>query len=503
MGLLVVVLGVSMVFSLMWGLGDWVRGHPEETAGVEALGASIGICLVLGGAFFFSGKTSGQSIGRREALLLVGMSWILGGALCAMPYWLWAYFQGAAADAGPFAHYVNCYFEAISGLTTTGASILTDIEVLPQSILFWRAFTHWIGGLGIVVLFVAVLPTLGVGGKRLFRIEAPGPSHEAVRPKITETARVLWMIYVGMTIVETCLLKLLGMSFFDAFCHTFATLATGGFSTRNASVAAFDSYPIEMVIIVFMFLAGVNFGIYYQLLRGRFKGVWKDPELRVYSLFIILSTIAVTINISNVTFHTTAGQDVSASVANAFRYSLFNVISIQTTTGFGTAEFNVWPFFSKWLLIALMFVGGSAGSTGGGIKVIRIIMAAKIIWSELEKVFRPNVIRTVHVGKTVIDQDMKLATLVYFAIIFLLFVGGTFAIRMVEDHEDCDLVTAATATVATLNNIGPGLAAVSPTSNYTFFNARAKLIMSGLMVLGRLEVYALLVLFVPRFWRSD
>lgn len=503
LGVLLVVLGASMVFSLLWAIGDYVGGDANERPAILSLVASIVICLVVGGAAYVFGKGDPLGLGRREALLLVAASWLVGAALSAMPFYLWARLQTHLDHVSPFTQYINCYFEAMSGLTTTGASVLTNIEACPPAILFWRAFTHWLGGLGIVVLFVAVFPTLGVGGKKLFRIESPGPTPEGVRPKIRETARVLWLIYLLLTVTETLILRILGMNWFEALCHTFATLATGGFSTRNASVGHYNSPTIDAVIIVFMILAGVNFGIYYHIAGGRFSAVFKDRELRVYLIIIALASCLVVGSIYNSPIMTTRNETDGPSLTAAVRYGVFHVVGLQTTTGFCTAEFDHWPFIAKATLLLLMFIGASAGSTGGGIKVVRVMMAVKIIWAELEKVFRPNVVRTIRVGRAPIDPEMRMATLVYICAILFLFALGTVLIMLCETGADIDIVTAATASAATLNNIGPGLAEVSATANYGWFTPLSKVVMALLMVLGRLEVYAILVLFVPRFWRSE
>ncbi|MBN1342184.1 MAG: TrkH family potassium uptake protein [Phycisphaerae bacterium] len=504
LGVLFVVLGASMVFSLAWAVGDYVRGNPKEMPAIIAFLSGMAICLVLGGAAYAFGKTSRTGLGRREALLLVGVSWLAGAGLAGLPFYFWAKLQTSLDHVSPFSQYVNCYFETMSGLTTTGASILTNIEACPPAILFWRAFTHWLGGLGIIVLFVAVFPALGVGGKRLFRIESPGPTPEGVRPKIRETARALWLIYLLLTLIEASSLRLCGMSWFEALSHTFATLATGGFSTRNASIGAYDSVAIEGVIIFFMILAGVNFGLYYQIAQGRLTNVLKDRELRVYLGIIAVASCIIIASLYGRTVMTTEENHVGPSLGTAVRYGLFQTVSLQTTTGFCTAEFDHWPFIAKCTLLILMFIGGSGGSTGGGIKVVRIIMAAKIIWAELEKVFRPNVIRPIRVGRAPIDPDLRLATLVYVCIILFLFAAGTILIMLCQEFgKPIDIDTAATAAAATLNNIGPGLAEVRATANYGFFSAPAKIVMSLLMVLGRLEVYAVFVLFMPRFWRSE
>ncbi len=286
--------------------------------------------------------------------------------------------------------FVDCYFEAMSGLTTTGATVLSDIDSMPRGLLLWRALTHWLGGLGIVVLFVAVLPTLGVGGKKIFHVEAPGPTHAGVKPRIKETARILWTIYMVLTAAQIVALLCCGMSLFESVCHTFATVATGGFSTRNASVGAPDyGLAVNLVVIVFMVLAGVNFGLYYHAMRGAFNSIWKDTELRLYlalfsggSLIVVASLI-----FAGEPLLTTGGQQIDASVGAATEHGVFAVASIITTTGFGTADFNVWPFIAQAVLVGLMFIGGCAGSTGGGIKVVRFGSPLKFCFQKSRRLF--------------------------------------------------------------------------------------------------------------------
>ena len=442
-------------------------------------------------------------LGRREALLLVAGSWIVGAALAALPYFAWAHISDNVPAAGQFRSPVNCYFESMSGLTTTGATILTGIHTIPRSILLWRAMTHWLGGLGVVVLFVAVLPSLGVGGKKLFRVEAPGPEPEGVHPHIRETARILWMIYLGLTVAETLALRIAGMSWFDSVCHTFATLATGGFSTIDASVGGFHhTLAIDVIVIVFMVFAGVNFGLYYQIIRRRFSSVWRDAELRLYLAFLLVGSVIVVLTIFNSPIHLTNGDVCPPSIGEAVRQGVFTTVSIQTTTGFCTADFDKWPFIAKAVLLLLMFVGGSAGSTGGGIKVIRILIAFKVMVSELERVFRPNVVRPVKISNSTISPELRLGTLAYVLGIILLFGLGTGLLMAFEPVGQIEITTAASASVATLCNIGPGLAKVGAIQNYAWLTDASKLVLVVLMALGRLEVFAILVLFVPRFWRN-
>lgn len=514
LGLVLVVLAASMALSelvvlLLRLIGEAPRGAVAEEHARTGLIVAATLGLLVGGAMWLLTRRTEANLGRREALLLVAASWLLGAALSAVPFLLWATFSAASPDEHPFRNFVNCYFEAMSGLTTTGATVLTDIEAVPPSLLFWRALTHWLGGLGIVLLFVAVLPSLGVGGKRLFRVEAPGPEPEGVRPHMHDTARVLWFIYLGLTVAQLLLLKLVGsMSFYDAFCHTFATLATGGFSTENASVGAYNRLAVDTIIIVFMVLAGANFGLYFQLIRRRFKSVLGDIELRVYVIVLALATLLVIIAVSasgGETILLTTGEDVPATAGNTIRQGVFTTVSIQTTTGFCTADFEAWPLLAKAVLVLLMFVGGCAGSTAGGIKIIRIWIVFKVMLSELERAFRPNVVRPVRIGGTVVDSEMRLAALAYVLGIIVLFVIGAGLIMLFEQvfGTGTDFATAGSASVATLCTIGPGLANVGATDNYAWFSMPAKGVMCVLMTLGRLEVFAIIVLFSPRFWRGD
>jgi trk system potassium uptake protein TrkH len=507
LGLLLIGLSLAIAIIGALGLTPWLQSaaHGPWRSGAIGLLAAAAFGLILGATMMLAVRKEAAVLARREALLLVALGWLVGAAVAALPFWLWAHLQPQDAGQGhPFLSFINCYFEAMSGMTTTGATVLDDVASLPRSLLLWRATTHWLGGLGIVVLFVAVLPMLGVGGKKLFQVESPGPTKQGVRPRIVETARVLWMIYVGLTVTEILVLKWCGLGWFDAVCHTFATLATGGFGTSNASVAAFDSVAVDIVVIVFMILAGVNFGLYYQLARRRFSAVWRDPELRLYLAIILGASILVTLALLNEPIVSTRGGDpIDPSVAEAARHGIFQVVSIQTTTGFATADFNRWGFFASAVLVILMFVGGSAGSTGGGIKVIRILIAFKVMLAEVGRVFRPHLVKPVRVGRATVDPQMRQAVLVY--VLGILFLSGLGALLLMwfEGPAKIDFTTAATASIATLNNIGPGLARVGATQNYGWFQPQSKLLMCLFMALGRLEVYAIIVLFLPGFWRRD
>ncbi|MCO6437743.1 MAG: TrkH family potassium uptake protein [Phycisphaerae bacterium] len=487
------------VFSLLDDLWQGLGVEPQFFGLVGA--ATVGAAA--GGGLRWYGAGQRTAFGHREALLLVSLSWIVGAGLGAMPFYIWGQLQTVVpGKLHPFANFVDCYFETMSGFTTTGATVITNLSTLPRSLLLWRATTHWLGGLGIVVLFVAVLPALGVGARRIYRAEVPGPSPDGVRPRIQDTARILWVIYLGITAAEILALLLCGMNAFDAVCHTMATLATGGFSTYDSSIAAFPSSAVHLVIAVFMVLAGVNFALYHQVLVGKWRRAIQDREFLVYLGIIVVATIVVTGDLW-LRPPPMAADEESRNQLLLLRDALFQVVSIQTTTGFCTADFDRWGFVAKATLLILMFVGASAGSTGGGIKVIRIIIVAKLLVAEVERVFRPRVVRPLKVGSAAIDADLRLSTLVYVMSVMLLFAMGTIALMLTDARNGIDITTAATATAATLNNIGPGLARVGATQNYAWFSDSGKVIMSVLMALGRLEVFTLLVLFQPRFWRSD
>ena len=511
LGLLFVLLsGIMLGTAAMFGVAELfeVRQDPDPSS-LLALCITGAGGVVLGGAAWLVARRGPGYLGRREALLLVGSSWLLGAALAAFPYWLWAHLSSEQA-AHPFRSFVSCYFEAMSGLTTTGATVLSDIESVPPGLLLWRAITHWLGGLGIVVLFVAVLPGLGVGGKRLFNVEAPGPSKEGLQPHIRETARWLWYIYLGLTIAEIAALwAFTPMDGFDSVCHTFATMATGGFSTRNASIGAYGATPaVDAIVILFMVLAGCNFNLFYRLRQGRVREVLRDTELRVYLVLLLAGSALVSAAVwwRGEPIIATTGQHIATTAGSAIRQGLFTTVSVQTTTGFCTSDYNNWPFLAHAVLVMLMFVGGCSGSTGGGIKVIRVWVALRILLAEIEHVFRPHVLRPLRLGRKAMDADLKLGTLAFALGFIMLFVLGSGAVMLLEQlnpESACTYSSAATAAVATLCNVGPGLDQVGAVQNYGWFSAPSKCVMSLLMALGRLEVFAIIVLLSPRFWRTD
>lgn len=440
--------------------------------------ASALVCLSLGLALF-RGCRSSKELSLREGFAIVTFGWGLFALFGALPFSL----------SGAIPSYLDAVFETMSGFTTTGSSILTDIEALPKSVLFWRALTHWLGGMGIIVLSLAILPMLGVGGMQLFKAEVPGPTTDRLKPRIQDTAKLLWGVYVLLTALQTLLLMLGGMSFFDAICHAFATLATGGFSTRNASVAAYDSAYIDWVVTLFMFLAGVNFTLHYQALRGRLRDIWRNEEFLCYLAITFGATVLLVILNQGGVYH---------SLVDNLRFSAFQAASIMTTTGFATADYEQWPVLAQYLLIFLMFVGGCAGSTSGGMKVARILLLFKHAHVQIYRLIHPRAVRLVKFGGTPVDREVMQSILGFFALYMGIFV---FASALMA-ASGLDVVSAGAAVIATLGNVGPGIGSVGPVDNFAHVSDFGKTVLVGCMLLGRLELFTVLVLFFPTFWRK-
>jgi trk system potassium uptake protein TrkH len=480
-----------------------VGTHPTDPHARAALFITAGLGLLAGGAMWWPTRRTGDELRRREALMLVGLAWVAGAVLAATPYFLWADFGGHAEAGHPFHDPLNCYFEAMSGLTTTGATIITDLRSMPRSLLLWRATTHWLGGLGIVVLFVAILPSLGMGGKRLVLVEAAVHSQQGVRPHIRQTARALWLIYLAITVAGVIALWIAGMNVLDAICHCFAAIATGGFGTENGSVGHYRSVATDVIIILLMLLGALNFGVYYRLLTGKARTVWQDRELRLYLAVLLVGGLLVIVGLLGAPHMTTNHELLPSGAGRSVRYGLFNYVSMQTDTGFATADFNRWPFLPTAVLLGATFVGGCSGSTTGGIKVFRLLTVGKIVFAQLERTFRPNLVRPIRIGRDSLDPEQRIDALVYvITFALLLFLGGC-TLMLLEGGDRIGFRTACTASLATLCTAGPGLGKAGPLGNYEWFGGASKLVMTGLMLTGRLEIFAILVLFTPRFWRQD
>ena len=406
--------------------------------------------------------------------------------------------------SGAISSIPDAFFETISGYSTTGSSILTDIESMPRGILFWRSATHWIGGMGIIVLTIAILPLLGIGGMQLFMAEAPGPSADKLHPRITDTAKRLWLIYVLLTFVEFILLKVAGMTWFDAINHAMATVSTGGFSTKNSSVAYYNNMPaIQYIIAIFMFIAGTNFVLTYFALKGKIQKVLQNEEFKYYLFSVIgISTIiAITIiffqdpNLKTSIEH----PMVFGKVESAFRHSFFSVISVITTTGFVTADFTMWNIFITAIFFSLFFLGGSAGSTSGGVKIVRHIILLKSSFLEFKKSLHPNAIIPVRYDGQTVHKNIVFNILSFFIIYMLIFIMSSVALTLFG----LDFMSALGAAASSLGNIGPAIGSVSPVDNFNHLSNAAKWFCSFLMLIGRLELFTVLILFTPFFWRKN
>jgi trk system potassium uptake protein TrkH len=499
LGIVAIVYVVAMIAPL--GCAAWYG----ERSAMIAFAVSIGINAGIAFALMWVGRKAPDKMFQRESLALVGITWILAAVLGAFPFML----------SGTFSSPIDALFESTSGITTTGSTVLADIEAAPRSILFWRALMQWMGGIGIAVLFVAVLPYLGAGGKQLFKLEAPGPESHTFRPRIRDTAAFICRLYLGLTFVLFVIFLLEGMTPFDAICHTFTTVATGGFSTKQASIAAFDSVLIEMTVVIFMIISAINFGLFFAMLRGHRDAVWRNAEFRVFIGILVFATAAITLNLTGVHGDPGAASDAaieqgvegakyhdienrSYGFGEALRVATFQVASIGTTSGFVTTDFDAWPHFSRTLLLVLMFVGACGGSTAGGFKIVRIMMLLKMAFWRVEQSFRPKTIRLVRIGEEVVDEEVQRRVSGFFVLFLLWFVMGT----LLLSAYGLPLETATTAVLATLNNIGPGLGLVGASVDYHVLPPAVKLFLSFCMVLGRLEIFTICVLFIPSFWRS-
>ena len=434
------------------------------------------LLALCGGAMGWK-KPKSTALYARDGLAVVALAWICMSLFGALPFVL----------SGDIPNYVDAFFETVSGFSTTGSSILTEIEPLSRGGLFWRSFTHWVGGMGVLVFVMAILPMNDGHGMHLMRAEVPGPTVGKLVSRMSDTAKILYSIYLVMTVVEIVLLLVGGMPLYDAAIHAFGTAGTGGFSCRNLSVGAYDSVYFDVVIGVFMLLFGVNFNLYYFLLIRRFRDVFHSEELRTYLLIVAASVLAIAVNISHL----------YQSFAASLRYAFFQVSSIITTTGYATADFNAWPAFSKAILVILMFVGACAGSTGGGMKVARIVILAKTSVCDMRKMLHPNAVATVRFeGKPIGEKNIRSVHL-FLTVYLIVFTISCLLLSL----EEMDLVTTFTAVAACMNNIGPGLEVVGPMGNFAAFSPWAKVLLSFDMLVGRLEIFPMLLLFAPSIWK--
>jgi len=473
LGALIVCIGLCMLVPLGFSCYYW-DGSALPLITSAAITVGVGLFLYL---IFRRGRVKGV-ISHREGMAITTLGWVAASVFGGLPF----YFSGV------LPHPVDCIFETISGFTTTGASVIRDVEIVAPGILFWRSLTHWLGGLGIVVLGLAILPFLGVGGMQLYKAEVPGPMVDKLKPRLKDTAMILWKVYVAFTVAETILLMLGGMNLLDALCHTFGTLATGGFSTKNASIGYYQSVYIDVVVTIFMLLGGINFALHFQLFRGKPLAMWRDPEFRFFMGFLLLLTLIISVNC----FRT------YESFWKALQYASFTVVSITTTTGFATGNFELWPPLSLCLLLLCMVVGASVGSTGGAVKCMRIMVVIKHGYRELIRLIHPRAVVRLKLGDQVVPPEI-FASIAGFIFLYL----GLAAVSMfLVAAAGVDLVTTISSVLACLGNVGPGLGKVGPMDNYAGLPEFVKWILSLDMLLGRLEIYTVIILLVPRFYKK-
>lgn len=473
LGFLVFAVGLAMLtaypVSLYYGGGD---AQPILYASLCTLASGVFLWFV-----FRDPET--EELRVREGFAIVTFGWMIVPLFGSLPY----LFSGAIPS------FTDAYYETISGFTTTGASILKDVEALPNGLLYWRSLTHWLGGMGIIVLSLAILPLLGIGGMQLFKAEVAGPTKDKLTPRVAETARLLWGLYVLLTVAQVVLLVVGDMPLFDAVCHAFATISTGGFSTKNASIAYYNSVYIDYVMMFFMFLGGTNFTLHFGALKGRFTDYFRNTEFNFFLITIGVAVVIVTAVIGESSF----GGD----YLKAFRYAAFNIISVMTCTGFATADFAMWAPLAQVVLLFLMFPGACAGSTGGGMKNIRVLILLKTATNELKKIAHPKVVANVRLGGKTVDAEI-LFTIAGFIILYLV----TFATAtIILTATGLDIVTSMSAIASAMANVGPGLGTVGPVANFAHLSDLAKWVLDICMLLGRLEIYTVFVLFSAAFWK--
>lgn len=445
---------------------------------VQAFLLAILITLLVGTALSAI-KPKRDSLRAREGFAVVSFSWILVSFFGGLPF----YFSGYIPSM------VDCFFETVSGFTTTGATILTNVEALPKGLLFWRSFTHWAGGMGVMVLSLAIIPKMGARSIHLMRAESPGPSVDKLVPRTSNNAKILYGIYIGLSLIMVAVLLICGMDLYDALINMFGSAGTGGFSNYSASIAHYDNPVFEMVIAIFITLFGVNFSLYYYMLQKNWRVVYKNSELRLYLVLIIGSTVLIALNILPM-----YGQ----KFTTALRYSFFQVTSVITTSGFATANFDLWPQFSRMILVGLMFVGASAGSTGGGIKVIRFQLMAKSMARDIRRTVHPKSVNTVKLDGHSVSEDVISGTQGFFFAYFLLMIIATLIISL----DGFSFETNMTAAITCLSNVGPGLGAVGPAGSFAGYSHLSKMVLSLCMLVGRLEIFPILMLCMPSAWKQ-
>ena len=471
-GFLLLLDGIAMMLGIPFSL----YYHDDD---ILVLFISGTITSLIGFVMYFFTKGTSKDIRKREGYIVVSLGWIAMTIFGAIPF----------IAHGSIPNFTDAFFETMSGFTTTGASILNDIETIPHGLLFWRSFTQWLGGMGFIVLSLAILPILGIGGMQLFIAEVPGPTKDKIHPRVRETAKRLWGIYVIFTFAEIILLYVGGMDLFDSICHSFTTMATGGFSTKQSSIAHFTSPFIQYVIIVFMFMAGMNFSLHYYWLHRKLKPVTQNEEFKFYSILIIGFTLLITVGML---FKSNNGFE------QTLRESLFQVVSMITTTGFVTADYEMWGIFFHVIFFLLLFIGGSAGSTGGGIKIVRHLLLIKNSALELKRLIHPRAVIPVRYNKAAVNQEIILNIMAFLLFYIAIFIFGTLVLAFIG----LDFLTSMGAVATSLGNVGPAISTVGPAENFAHIPDFGKWFLSFLMLMGRLELFTVLIIFSPSFWKK-
>ncbi len=464
--------------AMLIALGVGLYFHDRS---VLAFLESLSITVLIGLLFYFSGRSDDAHamISQREGMAIVTLGWIVVGIFGALPFYL----------GGEIPVFTDALFESVSGFTTTGSSILDNIEDLSKGMLFWRSLIQWLGGMGIIVLSVAILPFLGVGGMQLYKAEVPSPVVDKLRPRISDTAKILWKVYLLFTVAETILLLSGGMSFYDAVCHSLTTMPTGGFSPKNTSIAHYNSVYFDAVIILFMVLAGINFSLHYQMLRGKPLAFWRDSECRFFLGVTAAFILLISLNIYG---------DIYATIGEALRFASFQVASIITTTGYATADYELWPAMSQILLLFCMILGASAGSTGGGVKCLRIRLCIKFCYKELFTLIHPRAVTRIKIGGKPVEDDVIQSVMGFLALYMGLFAFSAVLLSAMG----VDWLTSFGAVAATIGNIGPGFGLVGPTENFAALPYMVKWVLIACMLIGRLEIFTVIILLAPEFWRK-
>lgn len=474
------VIGIALIFISFFMIFPVIISLIYKQSDTITLAISFFITLISGSMLFLlTRKHKREEIKHRDAFIIVTLTWIMMSLFASIPFML----------SGTFHSFTDAYFESMAGFTTTGASVLKDVEVVPKGVMFWRCMTQWIGGMGIIVFALAILPMLGTGGMQLFKAEVPEVSVDKLRPRFIDTAKALWFIYFTLTSINAVLLMAFGMDFYDAICHAFTTMATGGFSTKNASIGHYKSQSIEYITSTFMLLAGVNYSLYFYVFKGKISRLWKSSEFKFYLAITAIATMLITINMWKTSFD---------SSADSLRYSLFQVASLMTTTGYSTTDYEKWSPFAQIILVLIMFFGGMIGSTGGGIKQVRILLMLKQGYREMYQLIHPRAITTVKLDDKFIDREI-LGSIWGFVFLFLgVCVIATIGMAAVGT----DIITSATTVISATCNVGPALGEAGPSENYSSIPGAGKWILIFCMLTGRLEVYTVLILLIPHFWKK-